>query len=58
MLGGVPSPDELRRAAETLREVVAATAGLPEDSPDDKQLRERLTLAAVVLDAAAESEES
>lgn len=48
--GEVPSAETCRRAAESLRRVVAATAGLPDDSPHDAQLRDRLDFAATVLD--------
>lgn len=50
----VPLKDDLRRAARSIRRIVENTAGLPGDSPRDAQLRERLDLAAHVLDAAAD----
>jgi hypothetical protein len=55
--GGVPSPKDMRQAAESLRKLADRTTGLPEDSPADAQLRDRLELAADVLDAGAEAEE-
>ena len=52
--GDVPSKGEMHRAAEVLRRVVATTRGLPDDSPADAHLRDRLDLAADVLDATSE----
>lgn len=43
----------LRQAAMTLRKVADLTTGLPDDSPADARLRDRLDLAAAVLDATA-----
>lgn len=45
-------------AAATIRRVVELTTGLPEDSRSDAQLRDRLDLAADVLDASARAEEA
>jgi hypothetical protein len=56
MLGDVASPEDPRRSAESLRKVVAATAVLPDNTADDAQLRDRLMLAAEVLEAAARAE--
>lgn len=54
--GGVPSGKDMRRSAETLRKIAEATKGL-EDSPTDARLRDRLELAADVLDAGADADE-
>lgn len=51
--GGVPSRADLATAAGAVRKIVVRTAELPDDAPADELLRERLTLAADVLDAAA-----
>ena len=53
--GEVASANDLRRTARSLRKVVELTEGLPEDSPADARLRDRLELAADVLEAAAGS---
>jgi len=52
--GSVPSREDLRRAAASLRALARATSKLPGDSPADGKLQDRLDLAAQVLDAAAE----
>jgi hypothetical protein len=44
-------------AAESLRKVAELTTGLPEESPADARLRDRLELAADVLDTTAKTEE-
>lgn len=54
----VPSNHDLRQAARVLRRVVAITADLADDSPRDAQLRDRLELAADVLDAATDLPDS
>jgi len=54
--GDVPSARDLREAARVLRKVVERTTGLPDDSPRDAQLRDRLELAADTLDAAARTD--
>jgi len=51
------STADMHEAAESLRRVVAATENLPDDSPSDARLRDRLELAADVLDAAGEAPE-
>jgi CubicO group peptidase (beta-lactamase class C family) len=59
-MGGMaksPKPSDISKAAESLRQVAAHTSGLPEDSATDAQLRDRLELAADVLDAVAEAQE-
>ena len=50
-------PSDTSKAAESLRKVAALTSNLPDDSPSDAKLRDRLELAAEVLDAAAEAQE-
>ena len=55
--GGVPSTEDMRRSAETLRKISDETEGLPEDSLADARLRDRLDLAADFLYARAEAEE-
>ena len=40
-----------------MRKVAELTTGLPEDLPADARLRDRLELAADVLDATARTEE-
>ena len=47
----MPSKADLRRAAATLRKLASETENLLDDTPKDGQLRERLELAADVLDA-------
>ena len=47
--------DDLTEAAASLRKITDLTAALPDDSPTDAQLRDRLDLAADVLDAASET---
>ena len=49
----VPSDVELQQAAEMLRQIVEQTTDLPDDTLADARLRDRLALAAAVLDAAA-----
>ena len=51
--GEVPSTKEMRHAAISLRKIAEATTGLPDDSPTDARMRDRLELAADVLDAGA-----
>jgi len=53
--GAVPIERDLRQAARVLRRIAEATTGLPDDSPADAQLRDRLELSADVLDAAADT---
>ena len=48
---------DFRKAAESLRKIAGETAGLPDDSLTDAQLRDRLELAADVLDATAGGEQ-
>jgi len=48
----VSSQEDLRRAADAIRKVVAQSEGLSENSRADAGLRERLELAADVLDDA------
>ena len=45
---------DLHTAAEQLRKISAMTEGLPGDSPNDARLRDRLELAADVLDTTGE----
>ncbi len=52
----MPSPEDIHRSAEIVRKLVALTEGLPDDSPVDARLRDRLELAADVLDATAEAD--
>lgn len=47
------SAADLNAAAATLRRLVDATADLPDDGPADARLRDRLELAAAVLEAAS-----
>ena len=49
----MPSKRELREVARQLRLISELTEPLPEDSPPDGALRDRLELAADVLEAAA-----
>jgi len=49
----VPSNRDLRQVANTLRRIVELTEHLPEDSPPDAALRDRLELAADVLEGTA-----
>jgi hypothetical protein len=51
------NPTDISKAAERLRKAAALTVGLPDDSLADAKLRDRLELAAEVLDAAARTEE-
>jgi len=53
----VPSAEDHRRAAESLRQIAEKTSGLPGDAPADRTLQDRLELAADVLDATAEADE-
>jgi len=54
--GGMLSDDDMHQAAASLRKITVLTADLAGDSPTDAQLRERLELAADVLDAASEAD--
>jgi hypothetical protein len=56
-VAGNRRPTDICKAAESLRKVAALTVGLPDDSPADAKPRDRLELAAEVLDAAARTEE-
>ena len=49
----MPRIRDLRQAAKTLRLIVEATKGLPDETPRDLGLQDRLDLAANFLDAAA-----
>jgi hypothetical protein len=49
----VPTASQLRGAARQLRLISELTEHLPEDSPSDAALRDRLELAAEVLEGAA-----
>ncbi len=51
----MPSAKQLREAARKLRLVSELTERLPDDSPPDAALRDRLELAADVLEAASKS---
>lgn len=53
MIIDVPGARDLRRAADSLRQIVALTERLPDESPPDAALRDRLELAADVLEGAA-----
>jgi hypothetical protein len=46
------------KATGSLRKIADLTTGLPEDSPVDAQLRDRLELAADVLDAVNSAEDT
>jgi hypothetical protein len=48
--GRVPSKADLRHVAKSLRAVAFVAAALPDDSPTDAMLRDRLELAADVLE--------
>lgn len=50
-------PTDTHKAAQSLRKIADLTYGLPEDSPADAHLRDRLELAADVLDAVVGNEE-
>ena len=50
----MPSAHDLRRAVRSIRAIIEKTTDLPDDSPRSAQLRDRLSLAADVLDAAAD----
>ena len=45
--------EDLFQTSEALRRIIELTSGLPEDSQADAAFRERLELAAEVLNAAA-----
>jgi hypothetical protein len=45
----------MARAAESLRLIAAVTTDLPDDSPTNVQLRDRLEFAADVLNATSEA---
>lgn len=47
----MPSQTQLREVARQLRLISELTEHLPDDSPPDAALRDRLELAARVLDA-------
>ena len=49
----VPKAEDLRRTSDTLHRIVELTSNLSEDSQADAAFRERLELAAEVLNAAA-----
>ena len=49
--------EDLHAAVERLRKISALTEGLPGDSPNDARLRDRLELAADVLDATGEPDQ-
>ena len=49
----VPKAEDLRRASESLHRIIGLTSGLPEDCQADAAFRERLELAAEVLESAA-----
>ena len=53
--GSVPLMAELRRAAASVRKIATETESLPDDTPSDVLLRERLELAAEVLDATVQT---
>jgi len=48
----MPSNRDLRQVADTLRRIVELTEHLPDDSSPDAALRDRLELAADVLEGA------
>jgi cytochrome c556 len=50
-------PADASKAADSLRKIAALTSNLPDDSPADPQLRDRLELASDVLDATVDAEE-
>lgn len=49
MIVFVPSTRDLRRAADNVLRIVALTEHMPDDSPHDAALRDRLELAAADL---------
>jgi hypothetical protein len=49
----MPTAGQLRAAARQLRLISELTEHLPDDSPQDAALRDRLELAADVLEGAA-----
>ena len=51
----MPTARDLRQTANTLRRIVELTVGLPDDSPPDRALSDRLELAADVLEGAAKT---
>jgi hypothetical protein len=51
----MPSVRDLRQTANGLERIVELTKGLPDESPKDLILQDRLELAAAVLDASAEA---
>ena len=53
MMGVVPSRQQLREVARQLRLISKLTEHLPDDSPPDAALRDRLELAARVLEGAS-----
>ena len=53
--GVVPSKYQLRDVARQLRNISELTEHLPEDSPPDAALRDRLDLAADILGGAAKA---
>ena len=53
-MGNVPSAHQLRAVSRQLRLISELTEHLPDDSPPDAALRDRLELAADVLEGAAQ----
>lgn len=51
----MPSKHQLREVARQLRLISELTEDLPDDSPPDSALRDRLELAAAVLEGVAKS---
>jgi hypothetical protein len=51
-----PTRADVEQAVESLRTIAELTTGLPDDSPSDAQLRDRLDLAADVLEATVRSD--
>ncbi len=54
-MASVPSKRELREVARQLRLISELTEHLPDDSPPDASLRDRLELTAYVLEGAAKA---
>jgi hypothetical protein len=54
MMGSVPTASQLRQVARQLRLISELTEELADDSPPDAALRDRLGLAADVLEAAGQ----
>ena len=53
-----PKSENMHKAAESLRKFAAHTTGLPDDSPTDARLRDRMEFGADVLDAVGGAEEN